>query len=124
MTNFSPKDKLESLYRQMYLLLQEEESLRSETEALLKKTQKSVDPRREFNTWLRSAKGQEWKRKQFEYQQNKCAFCKQSLRYEDAVVHHVVPLSKIGSVANKPENFKLLHPSCNSKIGTKIVNFN
>lgn len=55
MTNFSPKDKLESLYRQMYLLLQEEESLRSETEALLKKAQKSVDPRREFNNWLRSA---------------------------------------------------------------------
>ncbi|MFP4133051.1 MAG: HNH endonuclease, partial [Halothece sp.] len=99
MTNFSPKDELESLYRQMYLLLQEEESLRSETEDLLKRAKKIVDPRQEFNKWLRSSKGQEWKRKQFEYQQKKCAFCKEILRYEDAVVHHVVPLSKMGSIA-------------------------
>lgn len=117
------KDELEYLYREMILLLQEEESLTSETESLLRKAKNLVDPRREFNNWLRSERGKQWKRKQFEYQQGKCAFCQEQLRYEDAVVHHVLPLSQLGLEANKTENFKLLHPNCNSKIGTKVVKF-
>ena len=43
--------------------------------------------------------------------------------FADAVVHHVLPLKDFGSSANRPENFKLLHPGCNLAIGTKSLIF-
>lgn len=82
-----------------------------------------VDPRQEFNRWLKRNAGQAWKLKQFEYQNSKCAACQTSLRFADAVVHHILSIKEFGSAANKPENFKLLHPGCNLEIGTRIVDF-
>lgn len=105
------------------MLLKQEEDLRKETEEKLAKARSIIDPRKEFNKWLQSNTGKRWKQKQFEYQDGKCPACSDPLRFVDAVVHHVLPLIDFGSAANKPENFKLLHPSCNLKIGTKIVNF-
>jgi 5-methylcytosine-specific restriction endonuclease McrA len=115
--------RLIQLYNELQNLLVKEEILRRETEALLKNAQKKIDPRAEFNNWLQSSDGQSWRQKQYEYQKRCCAYCKESLRFEDSVVHHVIPLQQLGRQANKPENLKLLHPSCNLKIGTKIIEF-
>ncbi|MBP0001826.1 MAG: HNH endonuclease [Cyanobacteria bacterium SID2] len=115
--------RLMELYNEMQILLEREEKLRRETENLLQKARKVIDPRDEFNKWLRSLEGKTLKQKQYEYQDGKCAYCKETLRFEDAVVHHIIPISKLGRKANKPENFKLLHPSCNLKIGTQIIDF-
>ncbi|MFO5528674.1 MAG: HNH endonuclease [Cuspidothrix sp.] len=116
-------DKLNQLYSEMYILLQKEEEIRKQTAEVLNKAKAAIDPRREFNNWLKSSEGKSWKKKQFDYQECKCAYCGELLRFADAVVHHVLPLKKFGNAANKPENFKLLHPSCNLSIGTKIVEF-
>jgi len=116
-------DKLNKLYSEMFVLLQKEQQLRQQTEKMIAEAKAIIDPRAEFNNWLKSAEGKTWKRKQFEYQEGKCACCGESLRFADAVVHHVLSLKEFGRVANKPENFKLLHPSCNLKIGTKIIDF-
>ncbi|BAZ21869.1 hypothetical protein NIES4073_27470 [Kalymmatonema gypsitolerans NIES-4073] len=116
-------DRLNQLYSEMFVLLEEEKKIRKETENILVKANTAIDPRKEFNKWLKSAKGIVWKQKQFEYQESKCAYCSESLRFADAVVHHVLPLKDFGSAANKPENFKLLHPGCNLSIGTRIVDF-
>lgn len=116
-------DKLSELYNEMFILLQKEEKLRKETEKILGEAKASIDPRKEFNKWLKFTEGQTWKDKQFKYQERKCAHCSELLRFTDAVVHHVLPLKYFGRTANKPENFKLLHPSCNLSIGTKIIDF-
>lgn len=105
------------------MLLKEEEAIRKKTEEVLARAKANIDPRREFNKWLKTNSGQEWKKKQFKYQESKCAACGESLRFADAVVHHVLPLKEFGSAANKPDNFKLLHSSCNLAIGTKIIDF-
>jgi len=116
-------DNLARLYSELLVLLKQEEEIRKETERRLAKAKASIDPRKEFNNWLKTNSGQTWKQKQFKYQDRKCAACGDSLRFADAVVHHILSLKDFGSAANKPENFKLLHPSCNLEIGTKIVNF-
>ncbi|BAZ84374.1 MULTISPECIES: HNH endonuclease signature motif containing protein [Nostocales] len=116
-------NKLNQLYSEMFILLQKEEKLRKQTAEVLAKAKATIDPRREFNNWLKSSEGQSWKKKQFDYQECKCAYCGELLRFADTVVHHVLPLKEFGNAANKPENFKLLHPSCNLTIGTKIVEF-
>lgn len=113
----------EKLYQELALLLLKEEQLLKQTEDLLNKAKATIDPRQEFNKWLRSSEGKIWKQKQYKYQGGKCAYCKEDLRFADAVVHHVNSLQEFGHDANKPENFKLLHQSCNLKIGTKIVSF-
>ncbi|CDM98164.1 conserved protein of unknown function [Limnospira indica PCC 8005] len=118
----SSSDKLNQLYSEMLVLLQKEEKMRQETEKLLAKAKKMIDPRNEFNKWLKSSEGKDWKKKQFEYQNGKCASCGETLRFADAEVHHVLSLKEGGKTANKPENFKLLHPNCNRKIGSKFVN--
>lgn len=118
------KQNNNNLYRELALLLLKEEDLRRKTEQLLTQAKKVIDPRQEFNKWLQSSEGKRWKQKQYDYQSRKCAYCQEELRFSDAVVHHVIPLKQLGSQANKPENFKLLHQSCNLKIGTKIVDFN
>ncbi|MGC9503299.1 HNH endonuclease [Baaleninema sp.] len=122
MSRPSPQ-RLMELYNEMQILLDREEKLRRETESLLRDAQKNIDPRAEFNKWLRSKEGQAWKRKQYEYQNKKCAYCQEDLRFQDAVVHHVIPLQKMGRKANSPENFKLLHQSCNLTIGTRVIKF-
>lgn len=119
----SSSDKLNRLYSEMYVLLEKEEKMRHETEKLLAKAKAMIDPRKEFNKWLKSSEGKAWKNKQFEYQDGKCAYCGESLRLADSEVHHILSLKEGGKEANKPENFKLLHPNCNRKIGTKIVDF-
>lgn len=116
-------DNLARLYGELFILLEQEAKLRQETECQLEKAKVVIDPRKQFNNWLKTNSGQTWKRKQFELQGSMCAACKTLLRFEDAVVHHVLPLKDFGSAANKPENFKLLHPGCNLAIGTKIVDF-
>lgn len=115
--------KLLQLQHEMQLLLDEEAKIRQQTEAVLQKAKQTIDPRQEFNNWLKSKAGQLWKSKQYEFQQHRCAYCKDKLRFQDAVVHHVLPLNELGRVANRTKNFKLLHPSCNLKIGTRIVKF-
>lgn len=116
-------DRLNQLYSEMFVLLQKEDRIRKETEEVLGKANTAIDPRKKFNNWLKCNEGKAWKQKQFEYQEGKCAYCSESLRFADTVVHHVLPLKDYGSAANKPENLKLLHPSCNLSIGTKIVYF-
>jgi 5-methylcytosine-specific restriction endonuclease McrA len=116
-------DRLNMLYSELFVLLHQEEELRRKTEKKLEEARMAVDPRQEFNRWLKTNAGRIWKLKQFEYQHSKCAACHTSLRFEDAVVHHILSIKEFGSAANKPENFKLLHPGCNLKIGTRIVDF-
>ena len=116
-------DNLAGLYSEMLVLLKQEAEMLKETEKRLTQAKIAVDPRREFNKWLQTNGGQAWKQKQFKYQDSKCAACDDSLRFADAVVHHVRSLKEFGSAANKPENFKLLHPSCNLEIGTRIIDF-
>lgn len=116
-------DQLNQLYSELFVLLQEEEKLRAKTEKILAEAKATIDPRKEFNRWLKTKAGKTWKSKQFEYQKGKCAACSDELRFADAVVHHVLPLKDFGSTANQPDNFKLLHPGCNLAIGTKIVDF-
>ena len=116
-------DNLARLYSELFVLLEQEAKLRQETECQLEQAKAVIDPRKQFNNWLKTNSGQTWKRKQFELQGSLCAACKTLLRFEDAVVHHVLPLKDFGSAANIPENFKLLHPGCNLAIGTKIVDF-
>lgn len=116
-------DRLNQLYSEMLILLQKEERIRQDTEKILAKANTAINPRQEFNKWLKSSEGKAWKHKQFNYQEDKCAYCGELLRFADAVVHHVLPLKDFGSAANKPENFKLLHSGCNLSIGTKIVDF-
>ncbi|ALF55142.1 HNH endonuclease [Nostoc piscinale CENA21] len=116
-------DNLARLYSELLVLLAQEEEIRKSTEEKLARAKSVIDPRKEFNKWLQSNAGKTWKQKQFQYQEGKCAACGESLRSADAVVHHVLPLKDFGSAANKPENFRLLHPGCNLEIGTKIVDF-
>ncbi|AFY47457.1 HNH endonuclease [Nostoc sp. PCC 7524] len=116
-------DNLARLYSELIVLLAQEEEIRQITAEKLSKAKSVIDPRKEFNKWLQSNAGKTWKQKQFQYQEGKCSACGESLRFADAVVHHVLPLKDFGSAANKPENFRLLHPSCNLEIGTKIVDF-
>lgn len=116
-------DNLARLYSELFVLLKQEEEIRKETEEKLSRARAAIDPRKEFNKWLKTNAGKTWKLKQYEYQDSKCAACRDPLRFADAVVHHVLPLKDFGSAANKPENFKLLHPGCNLAIGTKIVDF-
>jgi 5-methylcytosine-specific restriction endonuclease McrA len=115
-------DNLARLYSELLVLLKQEEDLRQKTEEKLTKARLIINPRKEFDKWLQTNAGKSWKQKQFEYQDGKCPACGDPLRFADAVVHHVLPLKDFGSAANKPDNFKLLHPGCNLKIGTKIVN--
>ena len=121
-SNFSA-DRLVLLHSEMQLLLQEEERIRKDTEKVLAKAKNVIDPREQFNKWLKSSSGKAWKLKQFEYQDEKCAYCDAPLRFADSVVHHVLSLKEFGSAANKPDNFRLLHPGCNLKIGTKFFDF-
>lgn len=114
---------LNLLYSELLVLLKQEEELRQETQGNLEKAKSLIDPRKEFNKWLQTKSGKSWKNKQFEFQEGKCAACGELLRFPDTVVHHVLPLRDFGSSANRPENFKLLHPSCNLSIGTRIVDF-
>lgn len=123
MVSENSSQNLNRLYSELVILLDQEEQLRKETQAQLEKAKASIDPRKAFNKWLQTNEGKDWKHKQFEFQSGKCAACHDSLRFSDAVVHHVLPLKAFGAAANKPENFKLLHPGCNLSIGTKIVEF-
>jgi len=116
-------ENLNLLYSELLVLLKQEEELRKETQKKLEKAKAVIDPRKEFNRWLQTQSGKSWKNKQFELQEGQCAACNEPLRFADAVVHHVLPLKDFGSSANRPENFKLLHPGCNLAIGTKIVDF-
>ncbi|MFH7028699.1 MAG: hypothetical protein ACHBN1_25720 [Heteroscytonema crispum UTEX LB 1556] len=60
-------DKLTQLYGEMFILLQKEEKIRKETQKVLAKAKTAIDPRKEFNKWLKSVEGKTWKHKQFEY---------------------------------------------------------
>jgi len=116
-------DNLDLQYGQLFIFQSQEEEIRKETEEILAKARSFIDPRKEFNKWLQTNFGRDWKQKQFKYQESKCAYCCDSLRFADAVVHHVRSLKDFGSAANNTKNFKLLHPGCNLAIGTKIVDF-
>ncbi len=114
-------DKLTQLYNDLLLLLDQETELWQKNDRLVERARSITDPRQEFNRWLQSKEGQAWKQKQFERQNSRCAACSEPLRFQDTVVHHVQPIKDLGSSANIPDNFRLLHPNCNLKIGTKVV---
>ncbi|WP_201769154.1 hypothetical protein [Aphanizomenon flos-aquae] len=50
-------NKLNQLYSEMFILLQKEEKLRKQTAEVLAKAKATIDPRREFNNWLKSSEG-------------------------------------------------------------------
>lgn len=109
-------------------LYQERAILRHEGRERLKRAKQTIaradallDPRRQFNNWARSAEGREWRKAEFRKRKGLCAYCGQPMRESDAVIHHVKPLAVCGEAANTTSNYRLLHPNCNAKIGTKIV---
>jgi len=111
----------ESLYTERHILRQEGEAILEDVKDLLKKTSSINDPRQQFNNWLKSQEGQTWKKQEFIRRNGLCAYCGEQMREQDAVVHHVKPISQYGDSANTISNYRLLHPSCNNKIQTKIV---
>lgn len=112
------KDR-ESLYSERLLLRQEGEEILQEVKQLLKKTSTINDPRQQFNNWLRSKEGQEWKKQEFKRCNGVCADCQEKIREQDVVVDHIKPLSKYGHSANTISNYRLLHPSCNAQKSNK-----
>lgn len=54
-------DKLNRLYSEMLVLLEKEKKIFDETERILAKAKAMIDPRKEFNKWLRSSEGEAWK---------------------------------------------------------------
>lgn len=109
------------LYHQYTIARHEGDKLLAEVAELAAEAETLIDPRRQFNNWLRSIEGQEWRDAEYRKRKGICAYCGKRMRKADAVVHHVKPLSQYGEAANTPSNYRLLHPNCNRKIGTKIV---
>lgn len=109
------------LYRERAIIRHEGRKLLEEIDQRIDQADALVDPRRQFNNWSRSVEGQEWRKAEFQRRKGICAYCGQPMRQADAVIHHVKPLATHGDAANTTSNYRLLHPSCNSKIGTKIV---
>ncbi|MEM8638220.1 MAG: HNH endonuclease signature motif containing protein [Cyanobacteria bacterium P01_G01_bin.54] len=109
------------LYQQHAVACYEGDKLIEEVDQIIAKAEALIDPRRQFNNWLRSVEGQEWRDAEFAQRGGICAYCGNRMRKPDAVVHHVKPLAHHGEAANIPSNYRLLHPHCNRKIGTKIV---
>lgn len=122
MGNYSA-DWENELYREGAILRQKGQDVLAGVDAALKKGKTATDPRQQFNNWLHSSERQAWKRDEFQKCNEICAYCNTPMREADAVVHHVEPITKLGHQANRVENYRLLHPNCNSIIGTKIVSF-
>lgn len=120
MSNYSA-DKENELYRERAIVRKKGQDVLVNVEAALKKGKTATDPRQQFNNWLRSKEGKTWRKAEFQYRNGICAYCNTPMREADAVVHHVEPITKLGCNANRVENYRLLHPNCNSSIGTKIV---
>ncbi|MEM8638821.1 MAG: HNH endonuclease signature motif containing protein [Cyanobacteria bacterium P01_G01_bin.54] len=110
-----------NLYRERAILRHKGNELLPKIEQDLSEAKGLIDPRRRFNNWLRSTDGQEWRKQEFQERGGICAYCGEPMREADAVVHHVKPLAAHGRIANTTENYRLLHPSCNQRIGAKIV---
>lgn len=68
-------DNLARLYGELFVLLQQEEKLRQETERKLEKAKAVIDPRKQFNNWLKTNSVQTWKFKKPELQGSMCAAC-------------------------------------------------
>ncbi len=116
-------DRENELHRDRAILRKKEQDVLADVDAALRKGKTATDPRQQFNNWLRSSEGKAWKREEFQRRNGICAYCGELMREADAVVHHVEPIAKLGSLANRLENYRLLHPNCNNSIGTKIVDF-
>jgi 5-methylcytosine-specific restriction endonuclease McrA len=116
-------DRENGLHRERAILRNKGQDVLSSVDAALKKGKTAIDPRQQFNNWLRSIEGNAWKQAEFQRRNGICAYCNTLMREEDVVVHHVEPIAKLGEYANRVENFRLLHPNCNSRIGTKIIAF-
>jgi 5-methylcytosine-specific restriction endonuclease McrA len=124
MSNYSAdKDNEElELHRERSILRNKGQDILNNVDKALKKGKSSIDPRQQFNNWLRSQEGKRWKREEFQSRKGICAYCGEPMREADTVVHHVEAIQKLGNSANEVENYRLLHPSCNNAIGTKTVN--
>ena len=120
MSNYSA-DRENELHRERSILRNNGHDILADVDIALKKGKNAIDPRQQFNNWLRSSEGKAWKRDEFQRCNEICAYCNTPMREADVVVHHVEPITKLGSHANRIENYRLLHPNCNSSIGTKIV---
>jgi 5-methylcytosine-specific restriction endonuclease McrA len=111
----------EELYLERLILRQEGEEILQDVKQVLTKTATINNPRQQFNNWLKSKEGQAWKQKEFKKRNGICAYCGEKMREQDIDVHHVQPISQYGHSANTISNYRLLHPSCNSKIQTQVV---
>lgn len=116
-------DKENELHRDRAILRKKGQDILGDVDEALTKGKSATDPRKQFNNWLRSLEGKAWKREEFQRCNGICAYCGEQLREVDAVVHHVEPITQLGNLTNRVENYKLLHPNCNNSIGTKVVKF-
>ncbi|GAX37663.1 HNH endonuclease [Nodularia sp. NIES-3585] len=116
-------DKENELHRDRAILRKKGQDVLKDVNVALKRGKTATDPRQQFNNWLRSLEGKAWKREEFQKCNGICAYCGELMRERDAVVHHVEAITKLGSLANRVENYRILHPNCNNSIGTKKVDF-
>lgn len=84
---------------------------------------KKKDVRFNFNKWKQSLDCEEWRERQWIYQDGNCAWCKKSMGYNYWGIHidHVKPLSAGGS--NYQSNLVLAHSDCNVKKGSKTYKY-
>lgn len=116
-------NKEAEIYREISILRKKGQDILDDVDEALRKGKAATDPRKEFNNWLRSIEGKAWRKDEFHRCNGMCAYCGEAMREADAVVHHVEPIAKLGRKANKIENYRLVHPGCNTEIGTDIVDF-
>lgn len=109
------------LYQERAVIRHRGQKLIPKVEAAIARAEALTDPRRQFNNWARSIEGQAWRTAEFRKRGGLCAYCGKPMREADAVIHHIKPLAVYGEAANTVSNYRLLHPNCNGKIGTKIV---
>jgi hypothetical protein len=116
-------DRENELHRERAILRKKGQYIIEDVDEALRIGKIAIDPRKQFNNWLRSYEGKAWKSNEFQCRKGICAYCGELMREADAVVHHVEPIAKLGKSANRVENYRLLHPNCNNTIGTKVVDF-
>lgn len=122
MSNYSAERENE-LHRERAILREKGQDILNDVDQALRKGKSATDPRKQFNNWRGSKEGQEWIQEEFQRRNGRCAYCGEAMRQADVVVHHVKPIAEFGDDANRIENYRLVHPSCNNVIGTKIVDF-
>jgi 5-methylcytosine-specific restriction endonuclease McrA len=72
-----------------------------------------MDPRVQFNQWRNSREGREWKKKQYQEQQQSCAICKEAISLRNAQVDHIKPIADYPELSTEPSNLRLTCQHCN-----------